>query len=347
MILAGDIGGTKAVLALHEPRIDPRLDPAPDASGQRPALAIAREAVYHCAEYPSLEAIVDEFLRADPPGTLMAACFGVAGRVVDGTAKITNLPWTVDAAALSARLGGIPVALLNDLQATALGMLVLPDTAFAVLQPAAAPAPPGSTIGVIAPGTGLGEAVLVSDGSRYRALPSEGGHGDFAPNNDDEIDLLRFLRDRHGGHVSYERVLSGAGIGELYDFVRHVSGTVEPPWLTERFAGRDRNAEISRAALDRSDAACVRALDIFVDVLGAEAGNLALRSLAAGGVVIGGGIPPKLLPALRQPRLIERFNAKGRFAGWTRTLAVRVALEPRAALFGAAHHAAHHKDLSP
>ncbi|HEY0986869.1 MAG TPA: glucokinase [Kofleriaceae bacterium] len=341
MILAGDIGGTKTVLALHEPHTDPA-----DAGG-RPALGIQRETVYHCADYPSLEAILDAFLRPEDRGTLLAACFGVAGPVVDGTAKVTNLPWTIDAAVVSGKLGGIPVALLNDLQATALGMLVLPDSAFAVLQPAAEAPPPGSTIGVIAPGTGLGEAVLVSDGARYRALPSEGGHADFAPGNDEEIELWRFLRGRHGDHVSYERVLSGAGIGDLYDFIRHISGTVEPPALTEQFAGHDRNAVISRAALDRSDAACVRALDIFVELLGAEAGNLALRSLALGGVVIGGGIPPKILPALQQPRLIERFNAKGRFARVTRTLAVRVALEPRAALFGAAHHAALHKDARP
>jgi glucokinase len=330
------------VLALHEPHTTPA-----DGAGGRAALAILRETVYHCADYPSLEAILDEFLQPDDRGALLAACFGVAGPVVDGTAKITNLPWTIDAAVVSGKLGGIPVALLNDLQATALGMLVLPDTAFAVLQAADEAPPPASTIAVIAPGTGLGEAVLVSDGTRYRALPSEGGHADFAPGNEEEIELWRFLRGRHGDHVSYERVLSGAGIGDLYDFIRHISGTVEPPWLTEQIAGHDRNAVISRAALDRSDAACVRALDIFVELLGAEAGNHALRSLALGGVVIGGGIPPKLLPALQQPRLIERFNAKGRFSRWTRTLTVRVALEPRAALFGAAHHAATHKDARP
>lgn len=322
MILAGDVGGTKTVLAIC------------DAS-----FAIGREAVYLSAEHGSLEAILDQFVRPDDRGAIAAACFGVAGPVIGRTARITNLPWTIDAAALSARLGGIPVALLNDLQATALGTLVLPGTAFAVLQPAAAPVRDG-TIAVIAPGTGLGEALLVFDGVRYRALPSEGGHADFAPGNDDEIDLLRYLRERHGGHVSYERVLSGAGIGDLYGFVRSQTGTAEPAWLAEKLAGHDRNAVISRAALDGSDPACVRALEMFVDILGAEAGNLALRGLAIGGVVIGGGIPPKILPALQQPRLIDRFHAKGRFAPWTRKLAVRVALEPRAALFGAALHAA-------
>ena len=322
MILAGDIGGTKTVLALC------------DAS-----FAIARETVYHCADFDSLEAILDRFL--DPSVAIEAACFGVAGPVVDGTAKITNLPWTIDAARLSARLGA-PVSLLNDLQATALGTLVLPGTAFAVLQPAA-PDPRGA-IAVIAPGTGLGEAMLVHDGARYLALPSEGGHADFAPGTDDEIALLRYLRGIHGPHVSYERVLSGAGLGEIYDFVREAHGTAEPAWLTAEIAAGDRNAAISRAALDGRDPACVRALDMFVEALGAEAGNLALRGLATGGVILGGGIPPKILPALRQPRFVDRFCAKGRFSAWMRGLPVRVTLEPRAALFGAAHHAATYKD---
>jgi glucokinase len=335
VILAGDIGGTKTVLALCDDQ-----------------LAIVRFEIYPSADHPSLDAIVAAFVSPGDRAALTAACFGVAGPVTGGSAKITNLPWTIEAATLAAQLGGIPVTLLNDLQATALGTLVLPDTAFAVLQPAAAgvsPSPtpgptPGPTIAVIAPGTGLGEALLVSSGAGYRALPSEGGHADFAPGTDDEIELLRHLRARHGGHVSYERVLSGAGIGDLYDFVRARTGTAEPAWLTAELTGHDRNAVISRAALVRTDAACVRALEMFVEILGAEAGNLALRGLAAGGVVIGGGIPPKILAALQGGRLIERFNAKGRFTSWTRTLGVRVALEPRAALFGAAHHAATYKD---
>jgi glucokinase len=323
VILAGDLGGTKTVIALCDAE-----------------LAIAREATYRCADYPSLEAIVDAFvatLAPDQRAGITAASFGVAGPVIDGTARITNLAWTIDAAALTAQLG-VPVGLLNDLQATALGSLVLPDAAFAVLQPAARPAP-GGTIAVIAPGTGLGESLLVFDHSRYRALPSEGGHADFAPGNDDEIALLRYLHGLYGDHVSYERVLSGAGLGDLYGFVRAGSGAAEPAWLTAELAAGDRNAAISRAALAHRDPACVRALELFTEILGAEAGNLALRGLATGGVVIGGGIPPKILPALQQRRLIDRFNAKGRFATWTRGLAVRVTLEPRAALFGAAHHA--------
>jgi glucokinase len=324
VILAGDTGGTKTVLAVY------------DLIGG--ALDLVREQVYMCADYASLEAVLDDFL-AGPKVVLVGACFGVAGPVIDQTAKITNLPWLIDARSLSKRLGGIPVTLLNDLQATALGSLVIPDSGFAVLQPQTTPAPHG-TIAVIAPGTGLGEAILVSDGVRYVAQPSEGGHADFAPGTDEEIELLHFLRSLHGNHISYERVLSGAGIGDLYSFVRKTSGTAEPAWLTTEIAAGDRNAVVSNAALAKTDAAAVRALEMFAEILGAEAGNLALRGLTTGGVVIGGGIPPKILPALQAAGFLTRFNDKGRFAKWTRSLGVRVCLEPRAALFGAAHYVA-------
>lgn len=326
MILAGDVGGTKTVLALC------------DASNG--GVRIIRSMEFPCAEFESFEKILDGFLRERDTEALHGACFGVAGPVADGVAKITNLPWTIDARFLTKRFGGIPVTLLNDLQATALGSLVVPPEAFAVLQPQSAPAMHG-TISVIAPGTGLGEATLVWDYSgRYRALPSEGGHADFAPTTDDEIELLKYLRTLYQGHVSYERVLSGDGIGDLYGFVRERSGTKEPTWLAHEIAAGDRNAAISKAALEKKDDACVRALEMFAEILGAEAGNVALRNLSTGGVVIGGGIPPKILPALQTGALTRRFNDKGRFAGWTRTLGVRVTLEPRAALLGAAHFVA-------
>ena len=330
MILAGDVGGTKSQLALYEL-----------VGGE---LRARREQIFPCADFPSLEAILDVFLRERDPEALVGACFGVAGPVVDGIAKITNLPWTIDTKAVTARLRGAPVTLINDLQATALGMLVLPADKFCVLQEATAPAP-GGTIAVIAPGTGLGEAFLGSDRhGRYRAFPSEGGHADFAPGTEEEIELLRFLRKRYGHHVSYERVLSGAGIGDLYDFVRGARGDHEPAWLAAKFAQFDRNAVVSEVALAKTDEACMRALAMFAEILGAEAGNLALRSLASAGVVIGGGIPPKVLPALQAGGLMQRFNDKGRFEKWTRTISVRVALEPRAALLGAAHYVATSKD---
>jgi glucokinase len=339
MILAGDIGGTKTVLAI----CDVSAAAVPDAPEAAP-IRIVRETVYHCAEFASLEAILDQFVPAgDARDRLTGACFGVAGPVAAGSAKITNLPWTIETASLAAKLG-VPVGLLNDLQATALGALALPASSFAVLQRGDGGQPSG-TIAVIAPGTGLGEALLVSDGAHHRALPSEGGHADFAPTTDEQVELIRFMRGLHGEHISVERILSGAGIGDLYSFVRHATGSPEPGWLTDELAKHDRNAVISRAALDRRDDASIHALELFAEILGAEAGNFALRGLATGGVVIGGGIPPKILPVLQHPRLIDRFTAKGRFTRWTRTLAVRVALEPRAALFGAAHHAQTHKDV--
>ena len=316
MILAGDIGGTKTTLALCDDRG-----------------AVVREATEKSSDWASLEQIIDKFA----PGPVTAACFGVAGPVLDGVAKITNLPWTIASGSLADQLGGAKVALLNDLQATALGMLVLPDTSFAVLQQG--PRPERATVAVIAPGTGLGEATLYHDGRSYRALPSEGGHADFAPCSEDEILLLRYLRGLYGEHVSYERILSGHGIADLYTFCRERANEPEPAWLAHELATGDRNAVVSKAGLERRDPNAVLALAMFAEILGAEAGNLALRAVATGGVFIGGGIPPKILPALQTGALVQRLTAKGRFATWTRSLSVRVALEPRAALYGAAHEA--------
>ena len=313
MILAGDVGGTKAVLALF------------DRTGR-----VVREQLYHCAEFDSFEAIVEKFA----PGTVTGACFGVAGPVVSGVAKITNLPWTIAEASL-AKLIGAPAKLLNDLQATALGMLVLPPESFAVLQPTSELAMNG-TIGVIAPGTGLGSALLVHDGKRYTALPSESGHADWAPGTDEELELWKFMRDRHGAHVSVERLLCGNGIGDLYDY--HRRGAPELPYEG------DRNAAITKAAQDGDDPHAARALDHVAELLAAECGNVALRALATGGIVIGGGIPPRIVSVLQTPRFLERFHAKGRFSGWMKTLGVRVALEPRAALLGAAHYVMTSKD---
>jgi glucokinase len=310
------MGGTKTVLALC------------DRAG-----TIVREEMFKCAEFDSLEAIIDQFLGTE---RVEAAAFGVAGPVVDGVAKITNLPWTITEAGLAKKLGG-PVTLLNDLQATGLGILVLPADKFAVLQ--AGPTPAHATVGILAPGTGLGEAMLVSDGKRYRALPSEAGHADFAPGTEEELRLWTFLHGRYGAHVSVERVLCGQGIGDLYDFARASSGIPEPEWLTHEMRAGDRNAVISNTAIATSDPVCVKALEMFAKILGAEAGNLALRGLATGGIVIGGGIPPKILPTLQTGVLAARFTAKGRFETWMRGLSLRVALEPRAALLGAAHTA--------
>jgi glucokinase len=311
VILAGDVGGTKTNLALCDDAGKP-----------------TREATFAAKDYSSLEAIVATFVGGEQ---ITAACFGVAGPVDKASAKITNLPWTISSDTLSKGLHGAHVSLINDLQATALGALVVPQSSFAALQAGAVAE--RATIAVIAPGTGLGESCLYHDGTRYQALPSEGGHADLPVTTDDEIELLRFLRGKYGDHVSVERVLSGNGVADLYDFYKGA----------QSYPG-DRNAAISEAGLAGTDPSATRAVELFAQILGAECGNLALRHLATGGVVIGGGIPPKLLPVLQRGRLIERFNAKGRFADWLRARSVRVVLDPKAALLGAAHHASTTKD---
>jgi glucokinase len=322
MILAGDIGGTHTTLALFEP----------EGAGLRPV----REASFPSRQFASLEAIIEKFLDGARGLFLDGACFGVAGPVREGRAHTTNLPWDLAEDALARAAGAPRAKLLNDLEAAAYGMLFLPPERFEVLQ---AGAPEPGNMAVIAPGTGLGEAMLFRDGARWRPIASEGGHADFAPRNEREIALLQHLRAKlGGGHVSWERVLSGNGIGNVYAFLRDTGHASEPPWLAERLAAGDPNAAIAEAGLAGTDALCAEALATFAAVLGAEAGNLALRTVASAGVILGGGIPPKLLPALRGGGFLAAFREKGRFSDWLSRVPVRVALEPRAPLIGAAHY---------
>lgn len=342
MILAGDVGGTKTVLALFE-RARPD-DPHSE-------LVVAREERFASADHAGLEDIIAAFLAgaddaattgATPPIVPTAACFGVAGPVVGRRAKITNLPWTIDADAIAARFGIARVALLNDLQAAAYGALHLPADQLAVLQSGPTPAAVGN-IAVVSAGTGLGEAILYWDGARYHALASEGGHTDFAPQSDRDIRLLVYLRERFGGHVSWERVVSGDGLGAIYDFMRDVEELDVPAELAAQLASSaDRNAAIAEAALAGAPPIAVAALAQFVTLLGAEAGNLALKCFASGGVIIAGGIPPKILPALSDGRCLAALTDKGRFSAWLAGLRVVIALDPRAPLLGAAHHLADH-----
>ena len=318
-LLAGDIGGTKTTLAIYEMAIaDPRR---------------VREATFSSGAYPSLEPIVRELLR-NSRTRVDRACFAVAGPVDGGTARITNLPWTLDESALAVALDIPSVTLINDVQAAAYGMLFVAPDNFAYLR-SGIPRAVGSTTAVIAPGTGLGEALLYWDGSGHHAIASEGGHADFAAQTDDEIALLRYLQ-RQFEHVSCERVLSGDGIGSIYSFLR-AGGAVEPAWLTERLASGDRNAAISEVALAKRDPLCVRALDMFCAALGAETANLALRGVATGGVIIGGGIAPQILPLLGRGPFLARFVHKGRFSSWLEGISIRVALDQQAPLLGAAH----------
>ncbi len=324
MILAGDIGGTKTVIALY----------SHSASGKLQQIHLH---TFPSQDYLSLEAILDEYLQQAPKHALQSACFGVAGAVVAGQCRTTNLPWSLSEQALAKTLGIASVKLLNDLEAAAYGMLFLDAHECEILNQGTAEA--CGNIAVIAAGTGLGEAMLYWDGVQHQPIASEGGHCDFSPRNDREIELLKYLRQRLNGHVSYERVLSGPGLLNIYQFLRDGGYGSEPNWLSEELRNGDPSASISRHALSGQDPLCTAALDMFISIYGAETGNLALKCLAVGGICIGGGIAPKILPALSGGGFMEAFLDKGRFAALLKDMPVRVSTNPQTPLLGAAHYA--------
>lgn len=321
MLLAGDIGGTKTQLAIFS-----------EEKGARAAIA---EKTYASASYTNLESIVQAF-RAEFDYPLERAVFGVAGPVVGGQATITNLPWIIRASRLQETLGGASVALLNDLQAIAYAIPYLDSQDLHTLNQAE-PVPHGP-IAVIAPGTGLGEAYLTWDGSRYLAHASEGGHADFGPTNALEIGLLRYMLQRYD-HVSYEKVCSGLGIANLYGYLKDSGYSPEPPWLAAQLVeASDPTPVIVGAALRHEEQPCelaVEALRLFVSILGAEAGNLALKLMSTGGVYLGGGIPPRILPWLEHTYFMQSFLNKGRFSTVLIRFPVHVILHRNAALYGA------------
>ena len=321
MILAGDIGGTKSLLALYPPGGDPRR---PVTERSLPSRNFSR-----------LSDALNTFL-AEAKTKVTLACLGIPGPVVDGRSETPNLPWeTVDAVELRAALGA-PVVLLNDLEATGYGIPTLRDDEFHCLsegKPAAA-----GNAALIAPGTGLGECILFWDGQMHRPSASEGGHATFAPRNELEIGLLRYLQ-RQLDHVSYDRVLSGKGLVSVYEYLRD-SGSAEPAWLRDELSkAGDPAAAISRLALEGRSELCVRALDLWVASFGAEAGNLALKALATAGVYLGGGIAPKILPKLSDGSFLNALRDKGRLAPLVASVPVRVILNDKAALYGAARFA--------
>ena len=320
VILAGDIGGTKSHLGLF------RVEEG--------ALTVLREHRYATADFRTLEDVCADFLRAGTQ-SIHAACFGVPGPIIGGEARATNVPWTMREDRLSRALNGIRVRLINDLGAAAYGVIHLADSEVRVLQRGTMPIHQGN-IAILAAGTGLGEAALVFENGRYYAVASEGGHASFAPQNDEQIELYRYLRARFG-HVSVERVLSGPGLFNIYSFLRTRRTTTEPKWLTELLEEEDVGAVISEAALNHRDPECVHALEMFVDIYGAEAGNLALKVLALGGVYLSGGIAPKILPALTDGRFTDAFNDKGRLDELLSKIRVQVALNPNCGLIGAAY----------
>jgi glucokinase len=318
MILAGDIGGTKTHLGLFR-AVERELHPI-------------RDHVYHTSTFASLEQACAAFLAADD--RIGAACFGVPGPVIDGVSHATNLAWNMVQDSIRRALGGIPTHLMNDLEATAYGIPYLKESEVAILHRGEDRRGPAN-IAVIAAGTGLGEAALIATPSGYFAVASEGGHTDFAPRGEEQYRLLEFL-EREFEHVSFERVLSGPGLHNIYRFVVSRGPGAEPEWLAARMRTEDPSAVIGETAIAGRDPHCSRALELFAAIYGAEAANLALKYLATGGVYLGGGIAPKILPFLQRGGLVEAFLDKGRLRSTLERIGVRVSLNPSAALIGAA-----------
>ena len=321
MLLIGDIGGTKTALALVPGDSDPRH--------------FLAEKTFLSAGFSSLEAIITEYLK-DIDDTPEQAIFGVAGPVMEGRATLTNLPWVVDQQKIQKIFGFLSVRLLNDLEAIAHAVPFLTQSELLTINE-------GRTVGtgniaVVAPGTGLGEAFLTRDGDRYYVHPSEGGHADFAPRTTGEMELLAYLMDRFD-HVSYERVCSGPGIATIYSFLRESGYAPEPAWLTERLrAVKDPTPVIISAALDGEHRCelCLKTVDMFVSIVGGEVGNIALTVMATGGVYLGGGIPPRIIPFFQKALFRESFLRKGRYSDFVEKIPVRIILNTKAPLLGAA-----------
>lgn len=323
MILAGDIGGTKTNVALFDWKSE-RVEPE-------------RQRTFYSRDYASFDDILSEFLQPpdaeSPPLPIQAAAFGVAGPVIRNRCQTTNLPWVVDGTLLAERFALPRVRLLNDLEATAYGLLVLRPDEVEVLNAGTPPESPAA-LALIAAGTGLGEAILFPHRSHYHPMPSEGGHASFSPTNDLEIELLRYLRINHL-HVSWERVLSGPGLVNVYEFLRDTKKN-EPTWVAERLKTGDPAAVIAEIGLAKGAEICVQALDLLASLYGAEAGNLALKALSLSGLYVGGGVAPKLLPLLKAGGFMRAFVNKGRYKRLLSGIPVRVIMNEKTALLGAA-----------
>ncbi len=332
-LLAGDIGGTKALLALYE--------------GEAGALTRVRKERIPSNDHESLEALVAAFLAQESPENSRApvdlACFAIAGPVADDRCQTTNLPWVIDARHLEEHLRIPSVTLLNDFAAIAHGVLHLDADQCVVLTDL--PVDPMGPVAILGAGTGLGEAILVPTPDGPRVLPSEGGHVDFGPRDELEVSLLRFLLERHD-RVSVERVVSGLALPSIYEFVvtRHLAP--EDPAVRQRMKDEDPGAVIGTLAVEakspdggEGDAACVRTMEIFVSLYGSEAGNLALKAVPTGGLYVAGGIAPKILPLLEDGRFMTAFRSKGRMAKLLETIRVTVVTEPEVGLLGAVAYA--------
>jgi glucokinase len=323
MILAGDVGGTKVHLALY--------------GFEGGKLKPVRDEKFPSHEFGSLVEVVEKFLRDGEKELIQAACFGCPGPVKDGRLKLTNLPWVLDEKELEKALGIAHIFLINDLEANGYGIPELAPESVVTLHEGDAAAV--GHRGLIAAGTGLGEALMIWDGKKHRPIASEGGHCDFAARTDREIALLEYLRTTLKGRVSWERVVSGLGIQNVYAYLRDVEKMEEPDWLRERMAKEDPNAVIGECADDGSSELCAETMKTFAAAYGAEAGNIALKVLAAGGMYLGGGIAPKSLKTLRAGGFVEAYLDKGRLARVVEAMPVRVILDETCALLGAAAYA--------
>ncbi|MBN1932954.1 MAG: glucokinase [Desulfobacterales bacterium] len=318
VILAGDIGGTKTMLGLF-------------AQGKKRPLLRQVEA-YSSREAPNLQNIIQRFIDAYPI-SIDRACLGIAGPVKNGRCKATNLPWEVTEKEIKKRFGWNQVRLINDLSATALAIpflnqkeiFSLTKTKSIALQPR----------GLVAPGTGLGQALLIFCAGRYIPISSEGGHADFAPANEKEMSLWRYLQQRYT-HVSIERVLSGPGLVNIYSWLKNTHRYQEPGWLSQNLKMTDSAMAVAKAAMDFQHPVCLEALNMFVSIFGAVAGNLALTGMTTGGIYLGGGISPKILPKLKEEIFLKAFTNKGRFKEHLQQIPIRIILNEKAALLGAA-----------
>jgi len=320
IVLAGDIGGTKTRLGIFAAAAD---------HGR-----LLLEKTFISKNYPGLEDLLVDFLEKGEK--IAAACFGVAGPVIQGKVIAINLPWRLDQKSLQKALSCEKVSLINDLVANAYGIAVLRKNDFAVLNSGKIRQ---GNAALVSAGTGLGQAILFWNGECHIPSPSEGGHVEFGPRNRLEMELFLDLSKRHG-HVSVERLLSGAGLYTIYQFLRDVKKFGhEPAWLFQRMKEEDPAAVISETARLKKNSLCRKALDIFASVYGAVAGNFALQVMAVGGIYLGGGIAPKIVWKLKDKTFMEAFKAKGRLSNLVAQIPVKVILNDRAALYGAAYRA--------
>ncbi len=321
MILAGDIGGTNARLALFDV--------------QNNEFKLHELSIFPSRHYSGLDQIVAEFVSKTSIHPTQA-CFGIAGPVNNGRVEASNLPWIIEAKRLASELSLDHTVLINDLEATGWGIGALSSSDLVPLNNVVSIS--GAVKGnqaVIAAGTGLGEGGLYWDGTRHHVFASEGGHCDFAPADDLQIELYKYLRGRYG-HVSYERVLSGPGLINIFEFLRDTGKGKPPDWLVAEMVESDAAATISNAALRGQCPMCEQALSIFVSIFGAEAGNLALKIKATGGVFLAGGIAPKILPKLATPMFLEAFLSKGRLRHLMEIMPIQVITNDKLGLLGAA-----------